>query len=281
MTVDPVTEDDLRAYEKVVREAFDRPLRLPNLIGVGCGRAGTSALYGLLRETPSVHTSSVKELNFFGVHEYPYHETGMSVTDYCRNFLNWNKERWCCEISPVYLTRPYSIESIQKYYRNTDVRFIVQLRHPIERAVSQLWHFGGPGVYETEDSFFEAGLDTFTDDCFCDTQWEEPAKVLAQSIASNGLAALIETFGRSAVIVLIYDELKFDPSIWANRLSAALDVNVPTHASPYYANAATPTKQGRIGPSTHRRLTEFFEPELKRLAALTDNAIVAQWAANA
>lgn len=103
----------------------------PNFIGVGAIKAGTTSLYAMLKEHPEVFMSEVKELNYFNEDSYQK-ENFMS---YYKHFENANGHKVIGEITPLYL---YGKNTPRRIYEllGEDVKIIIILRNPIERALS-------------------------------------------------------------------------------------------------------------------------------------------------
>ena len=76
---------------------------LPNFLGIGAQRAGTTWLYNCLNEHPDVFVSSAKEIHFFS------HEFDRGVTWYEGHFQGRNTESAIGEITPNYLNVPAAI----------------------------------------------------------------------------------------------------------------------------------------------------------------------------
>ena len=101
---------------------------LPNFIGVGTQRAGTTWLYNCLKQHPDIYMSTPKELHFFYVH----YENGIEW--YKDKFSGVTNESVVGEITPDYMYHEEAIRNIKKHIPNA--KLIIVLRDPIERAIS-------------------------------------------------------------------------------------------------------------------------------------------------
>lgn len=108
-------------------------LSLPDFLGIGYMKCGTTWLYENLRAHPDVFMSASKELRFF--------EGGnvrAGLRSYARNFEAADG-RVCGEISPPYAWLP--TERISFIHRvMPDVRLLVLLRDPVAREWSRVRH---------------------------------------------------------------------------------------------------------------------------------------------
>lgn len=109
-----------------------RDLTLPDFLGIGFMKCGTTWLYENLRAHPDVFVSDKKELRYFSNH---FNEP---LADYAAHFRDAGG-RVAGEVSPVYATLPERrIRFIRKVM--PDVRLILLLRDPVEREWSRVHH---------------------------------------------------------------------------------------------------------------------------------------------
>jgi hypothetical protein len=104
--------------------------RLPNYIMIGAQRCGTTSLFHYLIESPLVSSPPKKELHFFS----EYYEKGLSW--YRSHFPN-KKNTITGESTPYYLYHPLCAERIARDI--PDVKLVVMLRNPVDRAYSNYW----------------------------------------------------------------------------------------------------------------------------------------------
>lgn len=108
-------------------------MALPNFLGIGAAKSGTTTLHDILILHPDIFLPDIKEAHFF---------------DYQKNYklgLNWyerkifgkcKQEKAIGEITPSYLYLDYVPERI---YENLgkDLKLILMFRNPVDRAYSQ------------------------------------------------------------------------------------------------------------------------------------------------
>jgi hypothetical protein len=106
--------------------------RLPEFLGVGVQKGGTTTLQLLLEHHPSAFLPAAKELHYFSLH----YERGEAW--YRESFAAAHSHQRCGEITPYYLFHPAAPARIQALL--PQARLIVLLRDPVERALSQVFH---------------------------------------------------------------------------------------------------------------------------------------------
>ena len=113
-------------------EGFSKVMRLPDFLGIGTQKGGTTYLHGLLQQHPQVYLAHPKELHYFSLH----HHRGLEW--YGHHFDSATADLCCGEITPYYLFHPLAAERIAATLPK--VKLIVLLRDPVERALSQYFH---------------------------------------------------------------------------------------------------------------------------------------------
>lgn len=117
--------------------------RLPTYIIAGAMRSGTTALNSYLREHPDVAVSSRKEVHFFD----SFYDRG--VDWYRKQFPGSESVQAVGEATPNYMFSTTAVDRIRETL--PDVKLIVLLRNPIDRAYSHYWHDRARG--KTEGDF--------------------------------------------------------------------------------------------------------------------------------
>ena len=108
------------------------PAGLPHFLGLGTQKGGTTTLHQLLSQHPQVYLPACKEVHYFDLN----HLAG--ETWYRSHFQAATTTQKCGDITPFYLFHPDVPQRIQQLL--PDARMIVLLRHPVDRAISQLFH---------------------------------------------------------------------------------------------------------------------------------------------
>ncbi len=167
-------------------------MRLPEIIGAGPGRTGTTWLHRILEGHVDL-PYGVKETQFFST----YYDKGIEW--YARHFRYATGERKIVEICP-YLFHPLAPDRIKAHIPNC--RVITTLRDPVEHSVSaykMIAHYAW-----VRGSFDEA---------------LKSRPNLGLNRYAFHLSKWFETFGRENVLVTMYDELRADPQKYLNRVT--------------------------------------------------------------
>ena len=135
-------------------------MNLPNLLIVGAAKSGTTSLHNYLKQHPDIFMSNHKEPHFLinneiGVNRIP---KGINnLQDYSNLFSNGASHKYRGESSAMYLQFPeIAIKNIDRYL-DKDVKIIIMLRNPIERAFSGYQHVKRYNL--DEDLDFEDALE--------------------------------------------------------------------------------------------------------------------------
>ncbi|RZD17616.1 MAG: sulfotransferase [Candidatus Acididesulfobacter diazotrophicus] len=135
----------------------------PNFLGVGAAKSGTTSLFQWLLQHPDVYVPEIKECRFFS--QMPNDAKGLGSEMWTNGGIRNEKDYFdlfkehenqiCGDISPDYLYYyEKSIANIKKFLSN-DVKIIIVLRNPIERAYSFYFHLIRDGV---ENCSFEEAI---------------------------------------------------------------------------------------------------------------------------
>ena len=104
-------------------------MKLPNFLIIGAQRCGTTTLYNQLVSHPDISPATTKELHYFDIN------FSKGIQWYKEQF---NDERIIGEASPYYIFHPLCPKRIFDII--PEVKIIVLLRNPVERAYSHYWH---------------------------------------------------------------------------------------------------------------------------------------------
>ncbi len=188
--------------------------RLPTFIIAGAMRCGTTSLNGYLREHPNIAVSQPKEVHFFDLN----YDKGL---DWYREHFPASEEATAVgEATPDYLYHPEAVARIAASL--PDVKVIVLLRNPIDRAYSHYWHNRSRGRETLE---FEAALSA------------EPARLVHDaesrrifSYADKGryvgqMERLYTSIPRERVLVRTFEELEKSPETVFTDACRFLDID--------------------------------------------------------
>lgn len=172
--------------------------RLPDFVGVGPSRTGTSWLDQVLRLRTDL-PANVKEVRFFSRYYYK------GIDWYAWHFRHAKGDRPIGEVCP-YFGRVEVRQRIKLHLPHC--RIICTLRDPVDRLYSNyklMRH-----TMRTHGPFMD--------------QFERQAQFGGPDSYSVHLAHWFELFGRDRVKVLFYEELKDDPQRYIDRVCDLLEV---------------------------------------------------------
>lgn len=201
--------------------------RLPEFIGVGAGRCGTTSVYNALRVHPSVHLSPIKEVNYFGIRETKPSGAGITLEEYSTYFLGASENQIIGEISPAYLTNPASLRSIKKSAPQS--KLIISLRSHLDRFVSQYKHHFPKHKYSSINRYISDARDWTKSnqlDRAFDDGWFTPQANLRQSLFSDGLEFIVKNFPPDNILVFRLEELTHNPTKVLSDLMSFLCIPV-------------------------------------------------------
>ncbi len=138
----PYFGDYLRQIQLPLNIVSSRYRALPDFIIVGAQRSGTTSLYRYLSEHPDVLPAIRKEIHYFdlnyekGVNWYRRHFPLRRHIDLLSKTRGVNVITG--EASPYYLYYPLAPDRI--YSTVPDVKIIIMLRNPVDRAYSHYFH---------------------------------------------------------------------------------------------------------------------------------------------
>ncbi len=178
---------------------------LPNFLGIGAQRSGTSWLYFLLKSHPEIFVPPhVKEVHFFdrhydrGLHWYEsfFSSEGVKGSHKARG-----------EISPNYLFDEAVPARVREHLPHA--KFIVLLRNPVNRAYSTFRNVHFKGLTKTE-SFAHFVQDT--------------PSVFMRGMYAAQIRRWLDHFPRDRFLVLIFEEIFRDPVEATQSIASFLGV---------------------------------------------------------
>jgi len=199
-------------------------MALPNLLIVGAAKSGTTSLHNYLNQHPSVFMCSPKEPHFLinkDIGEQRIPNGVLSVEDYKFLFKGSSTKKYRGESSVMYLSFPeFAIKNINKYL-SKDVKIIIMLRNPVDRAYSGYQHVKRYNFMESLS--FEKALDQ-SENRYHNTSNMTPAsRYLELGMYFEQVKRFIEEFDN--IHVIIYDDYKNDFSSEMNNVFKFLDLD--------------------------------------------------------
>lgn len=172
---------------------------LPNFLGIGAQRAATTWIYNCLKEHPDVFVPEIKEVQYFS------NNYSKRLSYYENFFKKYNNESAIGEISPEYLHYCDCPTRIKKTLG--DVRFIVVLRDPVERAFSAYLFF-----------------DQYKNLSFMEAINNYPA-LLSAGLYASQLKSYFSIFNENDFLILLYEDLQSNNKDYVKKIYEFLNVD--------------------------------------------------------
>ncbi len=247
---------------------------LPNFLIAGAAKSGTTALYHYLKQHPQVYMSPEKETNFFAFEGQEVDFRGPGDEAMCRTtitilrayeaqFEAVSDEIAIGEASPWYL---YSTEAAKNIYHHIpNVKLIVVLRNPADRAFSSYLHVIRDG---RESLTFEEGL--LAEDERIAQGWEFIWHYKRAGFYTDQVERFLKRFSREQVRFYLYDDFLVDPVRFLSNIFEFLGIDtrfvVDTSLRPNATGVPKNRLLGRllVQPNLLRSTTKLFMPKQLR-----------------
>ena len=200
-------------------------MRAANLFCIGCPKSGTSTLFKILCQHSQIHTPKFKEPFFFNNSNY---QNGIDwyANTYYDDIIN---EKWVLDFTPSYLYSDEALFRINEYSKGKDLKFIVMLRNPVERAYSHYLHTLRDGL---EDLDFNDAIQAESERLLNHENnllGQLKYSYMYQSLYHKHLSKYFESFGRNNFFVINYDSQLLDKSefkLMINDLQNFLEIKI-------------------------------------------------------
>jgi len=234
----------------------------PNLFIVGAPKCGTTSLYHFLNSHPEVYMSPEKEPHFLAFNDRHEYESVFG----CKNFYttlrrdprpvimesvyldlfktNGNFKR-IGEASTSYLYSKLAPLRISEKYNSPDLRILIFLRNPVERAYSQFLHHVRDGLEYTED-FFEA-FNHEKERLDRGPFWH----YMKVGLYAEQVKRFVDLFGREKIKVIKFEDFKKDTNCIKGEICDFLGIET--------IDAPQPDIQyNKTGIPENKRMHNFF-----------------------
>ncbi len=228
---------------------------------VGAQKSGTTALATYLRKNPQLFIPDQKEIHYFDNEHLDWDDTDLSVLH--RNFAKAKQSQIWGEATPISMYWDTAPKRIWQY--NPDMRLIVVLRNPIDRAYS---HWAMEHSRGNDPLNFEEALTL--EDKRCRAALPLQHRVFSyvdRGFYSCQLRRLWRFFGHKAVLVLRHEELLQHPGKCLTSIWKHIGVDPPgepisqviIHKGVY---------KNQMSPKAHHQLRKIFWQEICQLESL-------------
>ena len=186
----------------------------PNFLLVGAAKSGTTSLFNYLTQHSDIYIPEVKECRFFSQLPNNYKGLGAEffpnsgITDervYFKLFCE-HEDKVCGDMSNDYLYYyEKSIKNIKKYLGN-EIKIVIVLRNPIDRAYSNYMHHISDGW---ENISFEQALDD--ENRRIEENWGWSYHYVKTGMYYYQVKAYLDNFRQTKIY--FFEELKFKDSL--------------------------------------------------------------------
>ncbi len=193
---------------------------LPNFLIIGTPKAGTTAIYHYLKQHPEIYLSPNKEPHFFSFIGEQKPDWGVkTLAEYEKLFQGVTQEKAIGEASIWYLYSQSAAEQIKHYI--PDVKIIIILRNPIERAYSS-WAFRVQCGWESIVDFQQA-LQAEENRIANNYEWD--FHYLHTGFYYNQIQRYFKLFPREQIFIGTHDDLKQDCASFLKNIFNFLEVD--------------------------------------------------------
>ena len=214
----------------------------PDFIIAGSMKCGTTSLYEYLAEHEKVMSREPKELHYFTLHK-----DQISDEEYMEMFSVEEKEQLSGEASPSYFD--WSQEDILLKMNEflPDTKFFVLLRDPVDRAVSEIFHYTKktPDVYTVDN---ELSIEDFE---------QAPEYILRNGLYEEKVKLWQDIFG-ARVMFINFEELKQNPDKIVAESFEFLDLTPLKNSSDEVKEAKNANIYNKPSSEVYEYLEEYF-----------------------
>lgn len=249
----------IERVKRKIRMLFPSTMSV-DFVVCGAQKGGTSALDAYLREHPGICMADEKEVHYFDNDEY--FSSGEADYSQYHSFFGPNKEHDVFgEVTPIYMYCNDAMKRIFEY--NSNMKIIVLLRNPIERAYSH-WNMERLRGYD-DLSFLDAIKSEKERCCKAGVGKHEIYSYVDRGLYLEQLRRIWKYFPRDEVLIIKSEDLRQNPEESLISVCDFLGLShfekitvKDVHSRPYVSSM---TEQERD------YLRSIFESEIKELEA--------------
>jgi Sulfotransferase domain len=179
----------------------------PDFIGIGAQKCATTWLHQILSEHPDVFMAKgpqEKDTRFFSHH----FDNGFEW--YENHYQSRKNEKIAGEYSTSYFSDSDAPNRIHGYNKN--IKLLLCLRNPIERAYSQHKHSIRLGFVSEDNLIFKNAL-------------KNNPTYISQSLYYSQLSRWLTFFDQSQILIILYDEIQNNPKNVKKKLYSFLNID--------------------------------------------------------
>lgn len=253
---------------EVVRKQFSKPSPLgwePDFIIIGVQKGGTSSLYTYLTHHPQIAEARQKEVHFFDLN----FEKGINWYRSQFPSIGDGTQKLNCEASPYYIFHPCVSQRVYDLF--PQVKLILLLRNPVDRAISHYYHEVRLG-FETlsledaiaaEPSRLEGEIEKLIASETYYSYNHQHHTYLSRGIYVNQLPMWMKLFPKEQILILKSEDLYTDPATTFNTTLEFL--NLPSHQLENYEKHNS-GEYPPVSEELYQQLKDYFRPHNQKLA---------------
>lgn len=245
---------------------------LPNFIIIGAQRCGSTSLYNYLVQHPGVLPGLMKELHYFDNHykkSVSWYRSFFPLSSSIQNMERTHQQRIVTgEATPYYLFYPHTPRRMHATI--PEIKLIVLLRNPVERAYSHYQHETRMGLenlpfdqaIEREKSELPGETAKILEDDNYHSFIHQNYSYLSRGIYIEQLELWNKFFSMENMLVLKSEDLFSNPAKILEQACTFLGIAKPAFTEFQIHNALP---YPGLEPELQKSLTEYFEPYNTRL----------------
>jgi hypothetical protein len=230
----------------------------------GTQKGGTTALRHLLRLHPDIEMPK-NEVHFFD-NDKLFKNIEMNYEYYHRNFNSKNKFKCWGETTPIYMYWKQCPKRIHNY--NPNVKIIVVLRNPVERAYS---HWNMEFSRQSEALDFESAI--CSEKQRLGSNQHRVHSYIDRGYYSRQLIRLQKYFDKSKILILNSTDLSLNTASTINKITEFLGIMKLKLFNKSDKTFHKGVYQAAMSNETRRGLVKIFEEDLRLLEPLIDFSI--------
>lgn len=185
---------------------------LPDFIGIGPPKTGTTWIFRNLQSHPDVRLPTIKETHFWGRDQ----DKGQMLEEYASFFSEIPPDVVTGEISTDYFSNPIVAKRLAYYL--PDVKLFTILRNPVDQVQSHFWHLQRQQFHQWTR---EGAPETLKDGL----ENERIRNMLIEpALYSKQLVRWLRYFSKDKLLILFFDDMKDNPNIFLSSIFNHLGV---------------------------------------------------------
>jgi tetratricopeptide (TPR) repeat protein len=251
----------LENYPHFIETATDlKPCEYPDFLILGASKCGTTSLYHNLIEHPQILPALKKEIKFW------HDDLKQGLDWYLSHFLPSPKTtRYLTgEASPNYLDLPETAQRVYQYF--PQMKLIIILRNPIERAISHYYHWVRLGLeHRSLEEVIETELKTIDTVLQFPIQyqhWYQSINYIARGVYLGFIQQWMAIFPPEQFMILHSQDLADNPEATMQQVFSFL--RLPNFHSCRYTQLNV-GEYPPISPDLFQTLSQFYQPYNQQL----------------